>query len=172
MPVNFVNCGINRHMINEINSKGSRTARAIARAWLIVGTLDILAAVVLTLLRDANPLGTLRFIASGVFGAEAFAGGLPYALLGLLFHYCIAMIWTLIFFFIAAPVTNVRRHPILAGVVYGVVVWLAMNLIVLPLSNIPPVSMTFGSAAIGMSVLIAAVGLPLAFLAARNFKTM
>lgn len=157
-------------MSDEINSRDRAATRAVVLAGLVVGTLDIFAAIVLTLLRDGNPLGMLRFIASGVFGAESFSGGWLYALYGLVLHYCIAMIWTLIFFFIVGRIGSAHRHRIIAGILYGIVVWLAMNMVVLPLSNTPPLSTNLASALIGMMVLIGAVGLPLAFLAARHSR--
>src|SRR4051812_4660882 len=74
--------------------------KMILLSGLLVGTLDILAAIVQTLLNGRNPLGMLKFIASGYFGTPALTGGFVYAICGLLFHYVIAMGWTVLFFWI------------------------------------------------------------------------
>ena len=67
--------------------------------------------------------------------ARAFDGGAGTAALGLLLHYVIALVWTVLFFLAARRFGALTRHPIPVGLSYGVVVWAVMNLIVLPLSN-------------------------------------
>ncbi|MDE3127342.1 MAG: hypothetical protein KGL38_05010, partial [Gemmatimonadota bacterium] len=70
-------------------------------AWLVAGTADILVAVTYYPLTAAvTPVGILRGIASGLLGAAAFSGGYATAALGLVCHYAIALIWTLVFFYI------------------------------------------------------------------------
>jgi hypothetical protein len=51
-------------------------------------------------LNDRDPVKSFQFIASGIFGTSAFSGGNTMLALGILFHFCIAFIWTLIFFFL------------------------------------------------------------------------
>ena len=62
--------------------------KAILKTGLIAGTLDILAAIVI--LAKMNAVGVLQYVASGVFGKEAFSGGTTMAIAGLIFHYIIA----------------------------------------------------------------------------------
>jgi hypothetical protein len=64
----------------------------ILKAGLIVGTLDILAAFIQYAIKTGkNPTVVLKFIASGVFGKEAFNGGTMMNVYGLIFHFVIAL---------------------------------------------------------------------------------
>ncbi|MBX7125534.1 MAG: DUF1440 domain-containing protein [Cyclobacteriaceae bacterium] len=148
-----------------------RLLRAILQAWLIVGTLDINAAVFQTLMNGRNPLAMLMFISSGVFGDKAFGGFALYPLLGLLFHYIIALIWTVVFFVLYAQLyERVKLHHVWIGALYGLMVWTIMTRIVLPLSNTPPVPFRINSAMVGAGIIIVAIGIPLGLLAHRFFS--
>lgn len=145
-------------------------ARAIAITGFLAGTLDLLAAFVSAGLRSGtSPEAVLRFIASGVFGAEAFRGSILFAVMGLFFHYVITMGWTVLFFVGYQKLAFLRGNPWLTGPLYGAAVWAGMNLLVLPLSNTPKFPFSLSSAAIGVSILILAVGLPIALMAKRFF---
>jgi uncharacterized membrane protein YagU involved in acid resistance len=157
-------------MESESNLKERRMSTAILPAGLLVGTLDIIAAIVLTIIRGGTVMRLFQFIASGVFGNEAFSGGTLYAVYGLIFHYCIAMVWTIIYFLLAGKIAASQRHKVVAGVLYGVLVWIVMNLVVLPLSRTPDIPFNLTSAIIGIVVLILAIGLPLSHLANRFFS--
>jgi hypothetical protein len=136
-------------------------------AWLVAGTLDITAAVIQTLINGRDPVMMLKFIASGVFGSASLSGGTGYAVMGLLFHYVIAGIWTWFFFFLYAQVKFLQKNVWLTAVTYGVFVWFVMNRIVLPLSNTPAIPFTVRGALISAAILIAAIGTPLSFMARR-----
>jgi hypothetical protein len=143
--------------------------KAILLAGLAVGTLDILAASIQTLIAGREPVGMLKFIASGIFGRAAFSGGTEYAFYGLFFHYCIATIWTIIFFLAYPRIPFLAKHKIIAGVAYGIFVKLGMTLVVLPLSNTPGLPNTVKGSIISTLILIVAIGLPLSFMAHRYY---
>jgi hypothetical protein len=84
-----------------------------------------------------DPLNVFRFIASGVFGSLAFSGGVPMAFRGIGFHYIIAAGWTILFFWLEGRFLFVTTNWIISGVIYGIFVWLMMNLDVVPLSLVP-----------------------------------
>src|SRR5690348_4121092 len=115
------------------SAAGNRSVRTMWLAWLMAGTLDITAAVIQMLLNDRDPVMMLKFIASGVFGPAALGGGNGYAVLGLIFHYIIAGIWTWLFFMIYPQVRFLQKNVWVTAVVYGIFVWFVMNRIVLPL---------------------------------------
>lgn len=140
---------------------------------LVAGTLDGLAAVLMYSLRTGeNPMNVFRFIASGVFGTEALAGGIPMAFAGIAFHYGIALGWTFLFFLLADRFICLTKNWIISGVVYGIFVWLIMNLIVIPISFVPKTSGPSQWLAIikATLVLIVCIGLPIAYSARRFFK--
>jgi hypothetical protein len=139
-------------------------------AGFIVGTLDILCACAQTLINGRDPVVMLKFIASGVFGPEVISGSNAYAVYGLFFHYCIAMLWTILFFFLYPRMTWMRKNKIVTGIVYGIFVQIMMSQVVLKLANTPALPFRVQGQLIAASILIVAIGLPLAFLADRHFR--
>ena len=144
--------------------------KTILQAWLLVGTLDILAACIsYTLKTGKNPVAVLRFVASGLVGQDAFTGSMM-PVWGLLFHYLIAFGFTVAFFWLYPRLRLYTINKYLLGILYGAVVWAVMNLMVVPLSNTPKSPFTLSSVLISMSILMAVIGLPLSIIAARQQK--
>ncbi len=149
----------------RVMSEGA--AKKILIIFLVAGTLDALAAIVIY---QADPLKLFQFIACGVFGAEAFSGGVGMALWGVFFHYFIASAWTVIFFFMYPAVNILRKNPYVTGLLYGIFIWIVMNQIVIPMSKIPQAPFNFKSALIGASILMLMVGLPISLLTYRYYN--
>lgn len=139
-------------------------------AGIIVGTLDILCAITQTLLNGRDAVGMLKFIASGIFGPEVLSGSDMFAAYGLFFHYCIAMIWTVLFFFLYPRINWMRRNKIMTGILYGIFVQIMMSQVVLKLANTPPLPFRLKGQLIAAGILIFAIGIPLAYLADRHFS--
>ena len=108
--------------------------RALLFGTLAVGILDILDAIVFFALRGAQPIRILQSIAAGLLGRAAFAGGWRTAALGLALHFFIAFVVVLVFMLAGRRVQALTRHPIAFGLVYGLAVYLVMNLVVVPAS--------------------------------------
>ena len=122
---------------------------------LLVGTLDILAACIQYYLKTGSgPAPVFKFIASGVFGAEAFSAGDSMIVYGLLSHYSIAVSFTIFFFLITTLFPALLKAKVATGIGYGIAVWIVMNLIVVPISNTPKGEFDWISAGIGMLILI------------------
>lgn len=146
-----------------------RLVRTIGLTGLLVGTLDGLAAVVNYLIvGGTDPSRVFLFIASGAFGREAVMANANLAWWGLFFHYVIAVSWTVLYFVIYFKLKNPPSGKYLNGIVYGLVVWLVMNLVVIPLSRIPEMQLSLSRSLIGASILIVCVGIPIAFIAHRT----
>jgi len=146
-------------------------AKAITLTGLLAGTLDITAAIVMYVTATGKSgLDVLRYVASGAFGSEAFTGGMPMALAGLIFHYIIAYSFTIIYFLLYKKIILVSKNTVINALVYGIVVWIIMNIIVLPLSNVPPFTFDLAKAIKGATVLILAIGVPVSFLANRFYS--
>ena len=111
-----------------------RAVRGIAITGLIVGTMDITSAIIITLLRGGTVMRLMQFIASGLLGKQAFQGGLPIAALGLALHFLIAFGLVTVFYFASSRLAFLREYAVASGIIYGLVVFAVMNLIVLPLS--------------------------------------
>jgi hypothetical protein len=139
-------------------------------AWLLCGTLDIVYAAVASVAQGGTVSGMLRSVASGPFGDGARSWGFCGALAGLATHFAImgAMV---AFWFWAA-----RRWPMLAarpwwlgGTLYGLMLYLVMNAIVLPLRfglPFPPSDPMAGAIALLPHILL--VGWPLAWLTCKG----
>ena len=115
-----------------------------------------------------RPTRILHGIASGLLGPGAFQGGFRTAALGLALHCLIAFVWTVVFFLAAREFKGLTRNRFLVGMVYGVVVWIVMNLIVLPLSHARRAPFNLTQAAIGAVILMLCIGLPIATIVGRH----
>ncbi len=153
---------------NESNagSFSSATVKTILLAGFVAGTLDILAAIVVysLVMGKATAMQILQSIASGAFGKQAFAGGWEMALCGLVFHYIIATSWAAAFVLISRYLSFLRNQKVISGLLYGVIVWVGMNLVVLPLSNVNKAPLRWDSVLIGMIILMLCVGLPISLI--------
>ena len=148
-----------------------RTVIVVIVAWLLAGTLDITTAVLFYLgPSSARAVRLLQGIASGVLGARAFDGGATTAWLGIALHYLIALIWTLVFLVAFRTLGALRRHLVLTGIVYGIIVWLVMNLVVLPLSNASRGPFQLRAAAIAAIILILCIGLPISLVIGHHLR--
>lgn len=143
-------------------------SRAIATGTLVVGALDLLDAVVFFGLRGARPDRILQSIAAGLLGPAAFQGGAATALLGLVLHFMIAFGIVLAYFIAAGRLAFLVRRPVVHGVWYGIVVYLAMNLVVIPLSNAGAGPRSLPVILNGVLIHIFGVGLPAAWFASRG----
>ncbi|MCG2617819.1 DUF1440 domain-containing protein [Terrimonas sp. NA20] len=147
-------------------------ASAIFKAGLLAGTMDILAAFIKYSLEGKKDVTViLRYIATGVLGKEAMKGGPGIALFGLALHYFIAFVFTILLFLLYEKMRLTRYHPLLIGFMYGIFTWLAMNLVILPLSHVPggrgPIN--WEQAVIGSLILIACIGFPVSLLARKYY---
>lgn len=148
--------------------KEPKAFKTILLAGVIAGVLDIVAAVVTTVLRGRPPMRMLQSIASGLLGLNSYNGGLKTAALGLVLHFIIATGWAAVFYVASRKLSFPVRQPIISGLLYGIFVFCFMNLIVLPLSAFPhKVSFTLSSVIIGVSVIMFCVGLPIALIVRR-----
>jgi hypothetical protein len=137
---------------------------------LLVSSLDILAAFIdYYIATGRGPAGVLKFIASGVLGRKAFSGGTGVILLGLLFHFIIAFSFTVLFYWLYTRIKFLSVNRILTGILYGIFIWLIMNLLVLPLSNAPHLAMKTQRVVKAILILICMIGLPLSFIMQKYF---
>lgn len=106
-------------------------------AGLVAGTFDITYACIFSYVRrGVTPGAVLRSVASGALGPSARDGGVKIAVLGLCFHFLIALIWAGIYFLVSRVVPFMIKHAIISGILYGLFVYLVMYGIVLRVSAI------------------------------------
>jgi hypothetical protein len=135
---------------------------------LAVGVLDGLDALVFFGLRGSSPTGIFQYIASGLLGRAAFAGGLKTALLGVLLHFLIAFILAAIYYGLSLRFPALLRRPFVWGPAYGVAAHLVMSFVVTPLSAAPPLPYPLPVMLNGVLGHALLVGLPIALIARRS----
>lgn len=144
--------------------------KVILLTGFIAGSLDLTGAIIsATIMNQKFPGKIFHYIASGIFGKEAFSGGNVMILWGILFHYIIAYTFTFFYFWIYPKVGFLHVNRVAAGLFYGAFVWVIMNIIVVPLSNVTTGPFNIVQAIVGMVVLMLMIGLPIAFNAHRYY---
>jgi uncharacterized membrane protein YagU involved in acid resistance len=104
---------------------------AILLGGFAAGTVDVGAAALINL---ASPVLILHFIAGGLLGKAALAGGTSVALLGLVLQWAMSLIIAALYVAAARWLTVLRLRWIACGLAYGIVVFFVMNYVVVPLS--------------------------------------
>jgi hypothetical protein len=148
-----------------------RAFDTILYGGLVVGILDGLFALIFYgLILGAKPLRIFQSVAAGLLGKASFEGGMPTFLLGLLLHFVVALCIAAVYYAASLRLPMLLQHAVVCGLIYGLLAYLGMNYIVIPLSAIglrPTSLRTFLPAFIGHALL---VGLPIALIARRSAK--
>jgi hypothetical protein len=157
-----------------MNQKLLPLSTAILMAGLVVGTLDAIAASVFSYgFTGATPDKVFRYVASGVLGKDAFEGGLPIAALRLFFHFVVATGWTALFYLLYPKINSFSSSIYLVGMGYGIFIWVMMNKVVVPLSNVPlaPFHFTIRTAVM-ILIHMFIIGIPIAYQANRYYSSV
>ncbi|QDK78519.1 DUF1440 domain-containing protein [Spirosoma sp. KCTC 42546] len=153
------------------SSAVNKSVRTIIYAGLVAGLLDAVAAMTMLIIRGGkDPAAVWRYVASGVFGKEALTGGTDMVAWGLAFHFFIALSFAAFFFLIYPQLHRYISRPVAIGLLYGILIWLVMNRIVLPLSKAPAQPFDPARAAIGMVIIMVMVGLPISLIVSRHYS--
>jgi uncharacterized membrane protein YagU involved in acid resistance len=135
---------------------------------LIAGALDILYACVFWGAKaDLPPSRIFQSVAAGLLGEASFEGGSATAALGLFLHFFIACTMAVTYYLVARRWPVLVRRPVPMGIAYGLLLYVIMNYVVVPLS-------AAGSGSrdplwIGLTIAVHAffIGLPIAWFATR-----
>jgi hypothetical protein len=106
---------------------------------LVAGTLDIIYACLFWALKSDVPTQRiLQSVAAGLLGEASFQGGVATAALGLALHYLIALSMALAYYLVARRWAPLSQRPVLYGALYGLLLYVIMNYVVVPLSAAGP----------------------------------
>ncbi len=143
-------------------SQPSNAYQGILWGGLIAGTLDITSAFIDSGLQGRSPVIVLQAVASGILGESSFRDGSSSAALGLLSHFVIAFGAAAVFYLASRKLRFLLERPIVCGLLYGVAIYLFMNVVVVPLSAVPfKLSHTPLAVTIGLAVHMLCIGLPI-----------
>jgi len=157
--------------IHSLGVNPSPALPAIVSAGLTCGVMDITAAFVTWWPKGILPSRILKGIASGLLGPDAYNGGWPTAALGLALHFFIALSAATVFYLASRKLSYLTRHPVIAGALYGIAVYLVMYWIVMPLSRYRHRPFTLSSSTIAIVTHIICVGLPISLIIAHYSRT-
>jgi uncharacterized membrane protein YagU involved in acid resistance len=165
----------NSNLSNEAKIFGlnvSSVAKAILWSGLVAGVLDSLAGVVVYYIYfGLNPLQVLQFIASGIYGPSAINGGFLMIIVGVVFHFVIAYTVAIIYYYAYPKIKILGEQKVAVGLVYGLGIWLVMNLLILPYTNIPKSPFDLSLAIVGIVWHMVLVGLPVALIVAKHYES-
>jgi hypothetical protein len=157
--------------VAEYPAGKSGALRIIGVAGLIAGTLDITGACIVSWLRaGVRPVVVFQSVASGLYGPASFTGGARTAAIGLVLHFFIATTWATVYYLASRKLNFLINQALISGVLFGVVVYLFMNFVVIPLSAITRRPVPLSGRIIGMSIIIVCIGLPIAIIVSRLSK--
>jgi len=141
---------------------------AILLGGAIAGVGDIAFAICFAAYNGTPPDRLLQIVASGLLGKAAFTGGLAAAALGLALHFAMSFMWATGFVVATMRMPVLVRHPVVSGIAFGVLVFLVMRLVVLPLSAFPyPVSFKPLATVLDLGSHTLLFGVPIAWAARR-----
>jgi len=144
-------------------------AKPIAVATLVSGTLDILLAMILTVWFGRQIPDMLRSVASGPF-PSATEMGASGAILGLVVHFTLMAIMAAVFMLVVRRRPQWLDKPWTTAIVYGLVTYVVMNLIVVPLrfhAPLPPKPLSIATQLFAHIVL---VGLVMTYVARKYLR--
>ena len=153
----------------------ARAIDTIPFGGLLIGLFDLMFAFTFYgFILGVPLLRIFQTVAAGVLGRpRSYAGGVRTFLLGIVLHFVVATCIATVYFLATLVLPVLIRHPVVSGLIYGVVAYFGMKYLVLPLSAIGqrgtlprlPILLT---ELIGHALL---VGLPVALLAQRSAST-
>ena len=151
-------------MARLIGGLGARSC--VVAGGLVAGALDIsYACIFWGLKRNVAPRRIFQSVASGLLGEGSFRGGLPTAALGLALHFLIATTMAFVFWLAARRWQRLVAWPLATGAGYGLLLYIVMNGVVVPLSAARPGSKDPLWVGMSVAVHMLLIGVPIAFAA-------
>src|SRR5215212_7919083 len=131
-----------------------RAFDTILYGGLAVGVLDGLFALVFYgLILGVKPIRIFQSVASGLLGRASYDGGVPTFLMGLLLHFVVATCIAAVYYAASLLLPVLIRRAVVCGLIYGMLAYLVMTYVVVPLSAARPGSFS-PTAIIGHALLV------------------
>jgi uncharacterized membrane protein YagU involved in acid resistance len=153
------------------NASISTLAKASIAAGLLAATVEMIFVLPIQYQLGASPAVVFQSIASGALGKRAFDEGMSAVLLGVGVHILISLVSAALFTAAAFRWDFLRRRAIVSGALYGVLAYVVMNFLVIPISAIGfrwPRSLPLFC--ISLAIHMFAFGVPIALVCARYLR--
>lgn len=134
---------------------------------LLGGAGDLAFAFIYYAPAGATPVRILQFIASGVLGQGSFQMGLGSAALGAFCHFFISVCAALVYFLASTKFSFLTRRWLISALVFGVLMFLAMRFVVVPLSAVKSGPLKISSIIGELCSHMVLFGIPIAYFASR-----
>jgi hypothetical protein len=145
--------------------------KQILKTTLLAGSLDIMAACIQAYATNGTtPAIVLKYIASGMFGKNAFEGDYGIMAMGLLFHFIIAFACTVVFFMLYPKLKSLHHSILLNSLLIALAAWAVTTQIIIPFSEIKPGFFNIRKATIAVGILFVCVGLPISVMAKKYYS--
>jgi len=146
-------------------------ATAVGNTALVAGTLDFIAAYIYYLTQGGTDLSIIPlYVASALFGPGAFERRGVMIVAGVALHYVIAYVWTALFFRAYPSIQKWSSRRWLLIIIFGVSIWVVMNLVIVPLSQIGPKPIQPVNALINALILIVCIALPVVLATQKYYR--
>jgi hypothetical protein len=139
----------------------------LARGGLVIAVVDFLFCLAFWSPLGAGPGHLLRSVAAGLLGPAAFAGGWPAAALGAACMWLIGCAFVLTYAWAATRLAGLRLHALRLGPAYGMLLYVVMLRVVVPLSAAPEPARAQLAWAVACLPMFAVFGMLAAFFGTR-----
>ena len=149
----------------------STLAKISVAAGLFAAIVEMIFVLPIQYLLGNSPAVVFQSIASGALGKRAFDEGMSAVVLGIGVHVLISLVSAALFTAAAFRWEFLRRRPIVSGALYGVLAYVVMTFLVIPLSAIGfrwPRSLPLFL--ISLAIHMFAFGVPIAVVCARYLR--
>ncbi len=144
--------------------------KQIGKATAIAGSLDITAASIQAYLSSSvTPDRLLRYIASGLFGADAYSGGIEYMAIGLFVHFLIVFACAVTYFFTYPTIRFLHISSWLSSFLVALAAWIITTRVIIPVSQIQPAPFNATKVLIAIAILYGCIGLPITLIANKYY---
>jgi phage shock protein PspC (stress-responsive transcriptional regulator) len=131
----------------------------IIGAGILAGTLNLAAA---AMIFGGSAMHGFQMIASGLLGDRAFSSGSSTAGLGVALHYAISIVAAVLYWLMATRIRLLRDYWLVGGTAFGVLAYVIMNLIVVPMSNAASPDLSARIVVEDLAAHVLAFGIPIA----------
>lgn len=130
---------------------------------LVAGLLDIVFAWTFWAWKaDVPAMRILQSVASGLLGDASFEGGVWTAMLGGALHFSIAVWMAVVYYLVAKRREVLWQSPVAFGALYGLLLYVVMNFVVVPLSAADAGSRDPTWIALSVAAHVLLIGIPIA----------